>query len=127
MKAMFRIGGLLPVLLALCACQASAIVRGEIIGTYRINKDGLPDIIEVLSDGTYTHSFGTGLEARTQRGTWQLEDTAEEQIVTFSDFVFGLEGYGSGKPGFWIVSPERVAGRVRLSLDDDVGVWYQRQ
>ncbi len=117
----------LSLLVLFGACRTNAIGVEDVVGKYAINRRGVTDAIEVRADGSYAHSFGAGASVRSQGGTWQLELTGGEQVITFNEFVFHIEGHGSGKPAFWIVSPERVAGRTRLVVDDDVGLWYQQQ
>ena len=122
----WKASNLLPLLVLLGACRTNVIEVEEVVGKYAINRHGITDEIEVRVDGRYVHSFGAAASVRSHGGTWTLERADGEQVITFNDFIFGLEGHGSGKPAFWVVSPERVSGRTRLVVDDDVGLWYQQ-
>jgi hypothetical protein len=110
-----------------CADQRP-IERSALVGTYVLNRGEASDVIEVRADGTYLHSSkAAGGVTQTRQDRWYLEPLDGEQRITFEGFVFTLPGYGIEKPGFWNVAIERVAGSIRLGVDDDVGIWYQKQ
>lgn len=109
------------------SCGGEPLRTEEVVGVYAINAGTSPDSIELHADGTYHHTFTMGAGPTTQRGRWALESIDGAQLLTFHDFVFGREGFGSGAPALWPVTPERVRGRVRLPLDDDRGIWYDQR
>ena len=110
-----------------CADQRP-IERSALVGTYVLNRGEASDVIEVRADGTYVHSYKTtdGV-THTGQDRWYLEPLDGEQRITFEGFVFGLPGRGVGGRSVWNVATERVAGSIRLGVDEDLGLWYQQQ
>ena len=110
-----------------CADQRP-IERSALVGTYVLNRGEASDVIEVRADGTYVHSYKTtGGVTHTSQDRWYLDPLDGEQRITFEGFVFALPGRGSGGRNSWDVAIERVAGSIRLGVDEDLGLWYQKQ
>lgn len=124
---MIRASRVLLIAALAMSCAGDPVRPDDLVGVYAINLGTSPDAIVLHADGTYSHSYMAGTEATTQRGRWQLEVIDSEPLVTFHDFVFGREGFGSGAPALWPVSPQRERGRLRLPLDRDRGLWYDKQ
>lgn len=121
----------------LTACVVAAVIAcankrpiepAALVGTYVLNRGQAPDLIALKPDGTYVHSYtAANGQKHSHQDRWSLEPINGEQRITFNEFVFALPGYGTGKPAFWNVEIERVGGSIRLRVDDDLGVWYQKQ
>jgi hypothetical protein len=101
-----------------------------VIGKYYANHNKAVDSLEIKPDGTYVYYYKApdGKEF-TNINRWEFEYTKGKPTITFSQFTFGLPGYGSPKPGFWIVEVQRTFwGReLRLCIDPDLGYFYVRQ
>jgi hypothetical protein len=131
-----RITALLSNVLTTCIVSAGMtradqgpIERSALVGTYVLNRGEASDVIEVMADGTYVHSYKTtGGVTHTGQNRWYLEPLDGEERITFKGFVFALPGRGTGgRRSFWNVAIERVAGSIRFGIDEDLGLWYQKQ
>jgi hypothetical protein len=101
-----------------------------VVGRYQANHAKGVDYIDLRPDGTYLYYYkGEDGKILTNTNTWKFERVNGKPTITFSKFVFGLPGYGSQKPGFWVVEVQRsfVAGNLRLCIDPDLGYYYLKK
>ena len=98
-------------------------------GSYFANHGKGLDAIELKQDGTYVYIYQSrGGEEFRNAGRWTFYRQDNAPRITFTDFVFGLRGYGGAKPGYWDVEIERSwRGELRLSLDPDLNYYYLKQ
>lgn len=106
------------------------IDRSMVIGRYYANHKKGVDSLELKSDGTYAYSY-KALEGKEFSNTdkWEFEYVGGKPTITFSQFMFGLPGYGSPKPGFWSVEVQKTfwRGEIRLCIDPDLGYFYVKE
>ena len=117
------------VTLVTCLGCSRMIDRSFVIGRYEANHRKAIDNLQLNSDGTYVHYFKTH-ESKEFKASdkWEFEYTNGKPTITFSKFSFGLSGYGTAQPGFWIVQVERsLTGDIRLCIDPDLGYYYVKQ
>jgi hypothetical protein len=101
-----------------------------VIGRYVANHQKGLDYLELKTDGTYILNFKSsdGKEF-INTNQWEFEYRDGNPWITFSGFVFGLPGYGTQKPGFWLVEVEKsfLTGNLRLCIDPDLNYYYEKQ
>jgi hypothetical protein len=106
-----------------------SLERPDVFGRYVANHGKGLDVIELSPDGTYLYAYRSsdGKEFR-NKGRWTFYRQDGAPSITFDDFEFGLNGYGSGKPAYWDVEVEASWLReLRLSLDPDLNYYYLKQ
>ena len=113
---------------ALLACS-SAVSRSELVGNYSANVPVGTDTLVLREDGSYVHSHSIpGRTPTQQEGTWLLEPPAADgTIVTFQRFVVEVEPLKSARPGIWPAFVERHFGKLRLTINEDMGLYYTKQ
>ncbi len=127
MKAHALVAG--AFLLAVGCASRPTIDRGEISGLYGLNRGENSDLLELRHDGTYTHSYlsAQGVK-RTSQSRWSLEPFDGAQRITLEEFVFAIPGYvGSAESALWSAEIQRYEQTLRLMVDHDKGIWYQRR
>lgn len=100
-----------------------------VIGNYVANHQKGTDTLELRPDGTYNYQyiFPDGGEIKISN-KWEFNNSDGKPIITFHKFIFGLPGYGSKDPGFWIVEVKRtLTGDLRLVIDPDLNYYYIKQ
>jgi hypothetical protein len=113
--------------LAVQASCAPAPSRADAVGVYRANHDFGDDILEVKSDGSYHMKFvGNNGRVVENSGTWEFEPMDGRPRISFAKFVFGIPDMSS-KPGYWNVELERSFGRLRFCIDEDRGLYYEKE
>ena len=123
---MTRIAAFVVGLALATGCAPARIDRQAIAGTYRLNAENNFDTLVVVADGTYVHTYRVGTEAVRQGGSWYLEDVGGEAHVTFEKFVSSAGRSMAGTPAFWSVAPEDRGDTIRLTVSDDLGIWYDQ-
>jgi hypothetical protein len=107
-----------------------AIDRSMVVGIYYANHKKGVDSLEVKTDGTYEYHYKApdGKEFR-NTNRWEFEYSEGKPMITFLDFTFALPGYGSKKPGFWIVEVQKSfwGSKLRLCIDPDLNYYYVKQ
>ncbi len=109
-----------------CSSSPTDINSKILLGKYVANHAKGIDEIELKSDDSYKYYFRSkdGREI-VNSGNWRLELTENSSSITFSNFIFGLPGYGTKQPGFWIVKVEKTfSGKIKLCLDPDLDYYY---
>ena len=99
-----------------------------VVGKYIANHQKGDDIIELKPDGTYLYHY-KGVDGKEVRNTnrWEFEYCEDKPTITFSEFVFGLPGYGFTKSGFWVVKVKKsLTGNLRLCIDPDLNYYYEK-
>lgn len=123
MRALF----LIATLCALCACS-KAVDPIEIPGRYQADHGKGQDILDIAADGTYSYSFASPNQNKVEnKGKWSATSENGKVAVTFEHFRFGLAGYGTEKPAFWVATAERCKGGAPcFCLDPDLNYYYTR-
>jgi hypothetical protein len=113
---------------ALLGCS-STVSRSELVGNYSANVPVGTDSLILRADGSYVHSHSfPGKTATQQTGTWLLEPPgANGTIVTFERFMFEIEPLKSARPGLWPAFVDRHLGKLRLTINEDMGLYYTKQ
>jgi len=113
---------------ALLACS-STVSRSELVGNYSANVRVGTDTLVLREDGSYVHSHSIPGEAATeQAGTWLLEPRAADGTrVTFDRFTFEIEPYKSAGAGLWPALVAKHFGKIRLTINEDMGLYYTKQ
>src|SRR3972149_2079199 len=107
---------LFPFLFTIVGCSQN-IERSMVLGIFIANHTKGIDSLIIRPDGTYLHSFTSPIgEKFVNSNNWEFELLDGEPHITFSRFLFRLEGHGRGKPGVWIVKVERSWGKLRLTI-----------
>jgi hypothetical protein len=108
----------------------STIDRSMVIGKYYANHKKGVDSLELRSDGTYLYYYKApdGKELK-NTNKWEFEYVEGKATITFLQFIFGLPGYGSPKPGFWTVQVQKTfwRGELRLCIDPDLAYFYVKE
>jgi hypothetical protein len=103
------------------------IDRSMVIGKYTANHKKGTDTLELKSDGTYIYYYRSADgKSLTNTNKWVFEYQDKEPWITFEKFTFGLSGYGSKVPGFWVVEVERSGRMLRLCIDPDLNYYYEK-
>jgi hypothetical protein len=127
---MRRIATYTIMLVLVAAGCTNAIDRSMVVGTYRANHNKGVDLLELKADGTYLYHY-TAPDGREVRNTnkWEFQYLDGKPKITFFEFSFGLHGYGTPKPGFWLVEVEKpiLDNRLRLCIDPDLGYYFIKQ
>ena len=107
-----------------------AIDRSMVVGKYYANHKKAVDSLDLNSDGTYVYYYKApdGKEFK-NINKWEFEYVEGKPTITFLQFIFGLPGYGSPKPGFWSVEVQKTfwRGKLRLCIDPDLGYFYVKE
>jgi hypothetical protein len=94
----------------------------DLYGTYMTNTERGPERLEILVPRQYKLFLMPGNQ-EISAGSWELEATNGGSVsITFNRFM----STRSGRKGYWIVSPERLWGKVAFCIVDDycyVKVW----
>jgi len=106
------------------------IDRSTVVGRYQASHDNGVELLELKADGTYVYQYRAS-DGREVRNTnkWEFECLDEKPMITFSQFVFGPSGYGTPKPGFWVVKVDKsfLGDTLRLCIDPDLGYSYVKK
>lgn len=115
-------------LLTVIGCT-SKVTRQELVGVFFANLPNENDTLDLREDGTYVHSFSSGdTSASSQGGRWMIEPESDgETRITFDHFVLAIGPHKSSSPGFWPASAEKRFGKVRLIINDDMGLYYAKK
>ena len=113
-------------------CFADAVSTANVVGRYKLNQGTAQDEIEVLPDGRYVHSHRTN-RGRTlaDTGTWSMRnyngnrlELAHFRFISPVDSGEMTDG-ADARPTLWVpVISRTLSGRVRLAVDDDIGLAY---
>jgi hypothetical protein len=108
---------------------SSTVSRTELIGPYTANVSEGTDSILMREDGSYVHAYSRPGEAvKEQLGTWMLEPQhGGDTRVTFDHFDFGIEPYKSAGTGFWAAVVTKRFGKIRLTINEDMGLYYTKR
>ena len=108
------------------ACDGRA-TKTEVPGLYRTAYAGMTDVLNIGAEGTYEH---TVQQDRTtvlhEKGTWmwETEGVDDNDRVSFDRYTCMVPGMQSS--GLWPAIVEKHLWRVRLVLDEDVGLYYRQ-
>ena len=133
MKRSLLARGVPVVVLALLSACRGQVRPEEVPGTYALNKGAAADTLVLGSRGSYTHLFvPLGQAAVRDTGSWKAEATPTGLRLTMSGFSMHPRVPIDSQPpvvrGFWVVDIGRtLGGRLRLPVDEDIGVYYVRR
>jgi len=113
-------------LLNLLACGEKLDSR-SVAGEYVANHNFGRDVIVVRDDGTYVHTFVASNGSRQKEsGRWELDRDPQGDMISFSGFTPSWDGR-TRIPGIWPARMETSFGRIRLRVNDDLDLYYQRR
>jgi hypothetical protein len=101
--------------------------KAQLVGKYVLNVGHGDDLLELKSDGTYTHSFQAQQNTTaTGSGKWELESYDAGPTVTLDDFQ-RLPGEPSGGSGYYLLTIKSFFGKICLMTNEDTNECYEKQ
>jgi hypothetical protein len=114
-------------LFAVFGCSNQIEVK-SLVGKYVANHKKAADTLELNADGSYIYHYKSDSTEIKNSNKWSFEYVDGKPTITFTGFIFGLPGYGSKEPGFWIVEVRKSLGGVlKLTIDPDLGYYYSKE
>lgn len=115
------------------ACSQPSLQHEEVMGRYRLNKGNAEDVLILLSDGSYIHRYQSadGFQVA-DTASWKLIRAGEKTQVEFTSFSHysRREFFPAQRVvrGLWIVDIDKNwQGKLRLGVDEDIGLYYSRE
>jgi hypothetical protein len=106
------------------ACS-HAFTKGELVGEYTLKIKGENATLELRDSGEYIHHYRErDLPEQTVTGKWDLDNTADGQAVTLTNFSLSSRE----KAGFYLLWPSRFFGSIHLGRGDpDQNEFYEKR
>jgi hypothetical protein len=112
-------------LIAFSGCSEK-FQESDLIGMYVLNTGPGVNTLELKVDGTYVYTYGeNGFTKINITGKWELEKTYYGQVVTLAHFR--PRGEGTKDYGYYLLTPNRFFGSIRLVRDEDVNEFYKKE
>jgi hypothetical protein len=102
--------------------------KEELVGAYTLNTGPAIETLELRRNGDYTYGDQeSGAAKKVFTGKWQLDDTKDGQVVTLDNFGVLRSGGSASRNGFYVLSPTRFFGSVRLVQNADLNRFYKKE
>ncbi len=112
-------------LFGLVAGCSPAIDRSQIPGTYTA---GSIEALEIRPNGSYRHVYaGSDGKSVAEEGQWEFAIVEDRPNVVLQNFHCTLPGSESSGQGYFLTRATANWRGVRLWVDDDRGLFYQKK
>ncbi len=116
---------LLPFVALLFIGCSKAVEKNQLPGIYTA---GLLATLELRADGTYRNTYQTADGRKViDEDKWQFETVENAPTVTLRNFRCTLPGVKAAGGGFFLARVTWNGSKLRLWVDEDQGVFFERQ